>query len=51
MIALLKVSLWLIYWAAFCVPFTLSIMLYLTLKHLIIKLYNHAKVYLNGIHY
>lgn len=51
MIALLKISLWLAYWAVFVVPFTLCVILFLTLKYLIKKLINNVQVYLDGIHY
>jgi len=51
MIALLKISGWLVYWAVFCVPFTLCFMIVLTIKYLITKFIKNAKLYLEGIHY
>ena len=51
MLALLKVFAWVAYWMLFCVPFTLTFMMILTINYLIKKLYNDTKNYINAIHY
>jgi hypothetical protein len=51
MLALLKISIWAVYWIAFCVPFTLCFMFIITINYLIKKLYNDTKNYLDSIHY
>ena len=51
MIALMKISLWMLYWVFFCVPFTLCFMVALTLQFLIKKLYNETKSRFQALHH